>query len=127
MTTVRQIVDRSLKKIGILAHDDESDADQIVNGVDTLNMMLAAWELAGVDTSHTTLAAEDTFPLDAKFEEGTVYMLAGRLSSDYLVPVSFDADDFFRKIQAAYLTIDAVTLPNALIFTPSRHARDGTL
>lgn len=127
MTTAREIVLRAMRKIGVVAHDEESDADQIASGVDALNMMIFAWELSGVDTNHVTLGASDTFPLDAKFEEGTVYCLASRLAPDYEVPQAFDADQFFRGIQAAYLSIPAATMPNALIYTPSRRARDGTI
>lgn len=121
MTTVLDIVTRATKKIGITAHDEEMDADVASNGLDALNMMLAAWKLAGVDTSHTALTMASTFPLADEFEEGTVYMLASRMASDYQRPRDFDADDFFRKIQAAYMTIDAATMPNSLIRTPSRY------
>lgn len=122
MTDVSTVCNRALRKVGITAIDEVANADQIGNAVDTLNMMLAAWELAGVDVTHSALASSDDFPLDAKYEEGTVYMLASRLSPDYQIPPSFDADDFFRKIQAAYLVIDKVELTE-LARLPGQYVR----
>lgn len=123
MATVRDIVARALRKISVIDGHDAPDADEMAAGVDALNEMLAAWELSSVDVSHTALAAGDTFPLAAKFEEGTIYNLAARMSPEYIVPVGFDADDFFRKIQAAYSTLLEVDMPAALTSMPSRYDR----
>ena len=121
MATVQDIVTRAFRKVGIAAQDEALEAHEIANGVDALNMMIAAWKLAGVDTETTALASADTFPLAAEFEEGTVYLLAERISPDYSRPAMFDADDWFRKIQAAYMQITASTVPTALTRTPSRY------
>ena len=90
-------------------------------------MMLAAWKLADVDITHTALALTDTFPIADEYEEGTVYMLAARIAPDFNYPVGFDADDFFRRIQAAYCSLPSLTVPNALLRPPSREAREGNL
>lgn len=121
MTTALDIVTRAMRKIGVTAQDEALQADEVSEAMDALNMMLAAWKLAGVDTSHTTLTAGDDFPLAAEFEEGTVYLLAEKLSTNYTRPVNFDADDWFRKIQAAYMEISASTVPTSLTRTPSRY------
>lgn len=121
MTTAREIVTRAHRKIGVVARDEALDAADAAEGINALNMMLAAWKLAGVDISHTALALSDTVPLASEFEEGTVYMLASRLAPDFAVPQSFDADDFMRKIQAAYMIITASTVPTSLTRTPSRY------
>lgn len=121
MATVRDIVTSALRKATIVAHGEAAPAENASAALDDLNMMLAAWKLAGVDTSHTALALADTFPLADEFEEGTVYMLAARIAPDFRFPAQFDADDFFRKIQAAYMTIEAATVPTSLTRTPSRY------
>lgn len=121
MTTARDIVTRSLRKIGVVAVDTPADANEMQEGLDALNMMLSAWQLQGIDRAHTALEASDSFPLDAKFEEGTVYLLASRLSPDYMVPQSFDADTWFRQIQAAYVVIPTVAMPKALQKMPSQY------
>lgn len=127
MTTAIDIVRRAFRKIGVLAVDTQPSADQHQDGIDTLNMMLHEWKLRGVDIAHTDLAASDTFPLSSEYELGTVYLLAAALSPNYEVPASFNADDFFRAMQAAYITVSAVTLPKAMTLLPSRNAHDWPL
>ena len=69
----------------------------------------------------------DEFPLGSEFLEGTIFLLASRISPDFILPASFDADDWFRGIQAAYATIPTLTVPDALLRPPSREDRDGNL
>ena len=127
MTTVNDIVTRALKKIGVVARDEAPEAYDIAEGVVAFNSMVHAWKLRGADFEHTDAAASDPFPFDPEFEEGTVYILASRLSPDYMIPPSFDADDWFRTFQAAKTTIPDSVLETALTDLPSRRARDGTL
>ena len=124
MALTSEIVARAYRKIGVAAEDEALTADQVDHGVDALNMMLHAWKLAGVDLSHSDLSATDTFTLDPEYHEGTVYMLAGRISPDYEMPQRFDADDFFRKIQAAYCTPGTVAIPLPLTRMPSQFRRN---
>lgn len=124
MATVQDIVTAAFRKIGVVAEDEDLQTATLSVGVDAFNRMLHAWELRGVDLSHTDQVAGDTFALDDKFQEGVIYLLAGRLSPDYTTPAHFDADDWFRGIQAAYMTITAVTIPTALTRMPSRYWRD---
>lgn len=119
MTTTRDIVERAFRKIGLKAEDEAITGDMLAHGVDTLNAMMFGWELFGIALDHTALAATDDFSLEAKFEEGTVYQLASRLSPDYLVAAP-DSDRFFRALQAAYLVIDEMTLPKAITRLPSQ-------
>lgn len=124
MTTALQIVERAFRKIGVKAEDEGLTADQLAHGLDTLNMMIHGWELWSIDTTFTDLASSDTFPLAARFEEGTVYLLAERLMPDYAVPPAFSADDFLRRIQAAYMVIEESTLPRTILRTPSQRRTD---
>lgn len=124
MATTLEIVTRALKKIGVVAKDETLQAEDVQDGVDALNMMLHAWKLQAVDISHSDLAATDTFPLASEYHEGTVYTLASRLSPDYVIPAAFDADDWFRKIQAAYQTPETVSIPKALTQMPSQFRRN---
>ncbi|MGB1215820.1 MAG: packaged DNA stabilization gp4 family protein [Pikeienuella sp.] len=120
MATVADVVRKSLRKIGVLASDEAAQAHDMENGVDAFNMMLHGWKIHGVDVSHTDLEATDTFPLDPEYQEGTVYLLAQRISPDFETPASFDADWFWRAIQGAYMTIEEATLEKALYRMPSR-------
>lgn len=123
MTLTSDIVTRAARKIGVVASDEAMTADEIANGVIALNMMMHAWKLRGVDVEHVDLAATDTFSLDPEFEEGTVYLLASRMSPDYEIPPAFDADDWFRTIQAAYAPARVMTIPRLLLTLPTGRNR----
>lgn len=127
MTTMLDIVTRAHRKIGVGARDTPLEAHEAIEGNVELNSMLHEWVLRGVDTNHTDLDLTDDFPLSSPYEAGTVYLLASRLAPDFAVPASFDPDSFFRAIQAAYMVIDEVTVPNALKSPPSLKARYGTI
>ena len=122
MTTALQIVERAFRKIGVKAEDEGLTADQLAHGLDTLNLMMHGWELWGIDTNHVDLASADTFPLLPKFEEGTVYLLAERISPDYQSGIN--ADEFLRRIQAAYMVIAESPMPRTLLRTPSQRRTD---
>jgi hypothetical protein len=114
MTTTAKIVTKALQKIGIASASQPVSATDLNDGIDALNAMMHAWKLQGVDVSHVNLSAADQFSLGAEYEEGTIYLLASRLSPDYEAPQAFDADTWFRRIQAAYLVINDVEMPRAL-------------
>jgi hypothetical protein len=121
---MQTIVERAFRKNGVKAEDEALTADQLAHGVDMLNTMLHGWELWSIDINHVDLTAASVFPLLPRFEEGTVYMLAERMFPDYSVPPSFSADDFLRRIQAAYMVIEEAPMPRALLRTPSQRRTD---
>lgn len=123
MTTANEIIIRALRKINVGAQGDPIDADMMAEGLTALNSMIHAWKLASVDTEHADLDYGTAFPLDPEYEEGTVYLLASRISPDYTVPPLFDADDWFRKFQAALCEIEDVPMPGGLAFLPSQRTR----
>lgn len=119
MTLVSDIVSRAFRKIGVKSEDEALTADQIANGVDNLNAMMGGWPLMGINYTGSELEATDTFPLPQKFEESTVYLLAGRLSPDYEVqPV--EASRFHRALQAAFMEVETVSMPTTLLRTNAR-------
>lgn len=120
MATVLDIIERAYRKIGVSSEDESLTARQLSDGLDALNMMLAAWRLAGVDLPLPELQSTSPFPLQIELQEGTVYMLASRLSPDFSVPAAFDPDDFFRKIQAAYMIIEPAKMPLSMRRTSSQ-------
>lgn len=120
MATVADVVRRAYRKIGVAASDNPLTANEMAEGVIALNMMLSGWRLRGVNTGYAPLEDSDDFPLSYEFEEGSAYVLAGRLAPDYEAPQSFDADDWFRTIQAAFMQIDEAGFDDALVVLPSR-------
>lgn len=127
MATMRDIIDRAARKVRIAGSGEALDAEIAADALDALNGMLHEWALRGVDIGHFDLSFNDPFPLDDRFRDGVTYMLAERMSPDYNRPRTFDADDFFRAIQAAFMTIDTVSMPLALTEVPSKQSRDGSL
>lgn len=125
MTKVSDIISRAYRKIGVEGSGQSITNEESRNALDALNDMMHAWKLAAVDIEHSDLAATDDFPLLPEFREGTVYMLASRLSHDFSFPVGFDPDEWFREFQAAYMTIDTVEMQETLQRLPSswRHRR----
>lgn len=117
MITARDTVLRALKKIGVAAEDEEPTAYQIAEGLDALNDMLAGLRPFGVDIGHSELTTDSPFPLGREFHEGIVHMLAARLSATYALPLGFSADEFLRNMQAAYMQIEEVEMPGALLRT----------
>jgi hypothetical protein len=120
MATARDIVSRAMIKANVVALGQPMTADEGAHGIDALNSMIQAWKLRGVDVGHTDLELDDQFALPPEFVEGTVYMLASTISPDFLRPPAFDADRWFRSIQAAYAHVEPVKMPNPLLRPPSR-------
>lgn len=105
------VISRAMLKLGILAQGDDMPSEMALSGLNALNDMMAAWQLFGIDRAHTALALTDDFPLDDKFVEGCVYMLAERLQPDAAVPPAFSAKRWMSALQAAYMAIPAQTMP----------------
>lgn len=125
MATVQDIITRALRKIGVGAVDETPTSADLAKGLDDYNSMIHAWRLSSVNLSHADQILSDTFLLGDEYQEGTVYLLASRLSPDYTVPANFDADSWFRKIQADTMEIAPVVMPRALSEPPSKRMRDG--
>ena len=119
MATMSDIVGRALRKLRVVAIDEPMTADELADGLQQLNSLMHGLKAWGADLSYSDLAASDAFPLGPEFEEGMVYMLAGRLSPDYNAPAG-SGREFKRLIQAAYMVIPAVTIDTAIRYTPSQ-------
>lgn len=127
MATVLDVIRAAHSKIGVQLRADDLESEYASVGLDALNEMLHAWKLRSVDISHTDVSLTDTFPLADEYREGTAYLLAEKISPEYRMPESFDADDWFRTFQAANATIPKLTVPAAVLRPPSREDREGNL
>ena len=119
MATVRDVVERAYRKIGVVASDEPMTADQADHGADALNMMMHGWKLDSIDIAHSDVVLSDEFPMEPMFYEGCVYMLASRIAPDFSV-ASFSTSEFMQRLSAHYLIIDEVEMPLALLSTPSQ-------
>lgn len=115
MRTAARIVELAFRRCGMLQVGEALEGEDLESGLEALNLMLGDWSLRGLIVGAPNLGANDNLPLPSQFDGGVVSVLAGWLSSDYVAPVGFDADDFFRNIQSALtepvrLGFDAVLL-----------------
>lgn len=123
MATVLDIITRAFRKTGIGQIGETLTADMQAEGLDALNMLIAAWALEGVTLPSAALVQDDVFPFADKYQEGVVYMLASRISPDYMVPMTFDPERFMRLFRTATMAITAVTIPGGLTRMPSQMLR----
>lgn len=119
MATVLDIITRAMRKIGVVAHDEEMTADQAQNGLDAMNMMMHSWSITMPTWTHTDLVLADTFTLPPMFHEGAVYQLASRISPEYGMP-GFDPDQWFRQFQAYYFVAPEMAISPMLLNTASQ-------
>lgn len=105
MATVSKIIERAFRKIGVKSEDEALTADQQQAGLDAMNELVTGWQLHGINVSIYDMRATDEFPLAPRFEEAVIYMLASRLSPEYVVPAGFDYDAFLRLIQAQFVVV----------------------
>lgn len=119
MATALDIINRAFAKLGIGVAGEAMTAEYAEQGLAELNAMLHGWKLRGVDVEHVDLALGDTFALDAEYQDPTAICLAARLALIYVIPLTFDADDAFRTVQAAYATIPDSEIPTDLTQMPS--------
>jgi hypothetical protein len=120
MAIVRDIVRRAYRKLNISGVGEALQPEELQEGIDALNSMVFGWKLRSVDLSWNEVSENDTFPLHDEYIEGVIYLLAARLSADYVVPPSFNPDAWFRSIQNNNHTISKATIPDGLLRMPSQ-------
>lgn len=122
MATARDLVERAYRKIGVVATDEAMTADQASVGMDALNMMMHGLVLEGIDTGYSDLQLADQFSLDARFDEGIVYMLASRIAPDF-GRQGFDDRAFKQGLANAFLIVPDASIDTAIRRTSSQWRR----
>jgi hypothetical protein len=120
MATMRDFIARTLRKLPIQGIAESGDPDLTAHALDAFNMMASAWKLQGVNIYHADVVLTDDFPLPQEFEEGSMYLLAERLRPDFQRPRTFNADDWFRTFQAAYMPPNKASIAPGLLNMPSQ-------
>lgn len=113
MATATEIATRALRRIRVLSPDETiSDAD-LTACKDALNAMVASWEAGAL--------SGDTLPLEARFEQGVVAMLAVRVAGDYGKqpdPILMrDAERGERALDGAFFAVPQQKFDAGLIYT----------
>lgn len=113
MATATEIATKALKRINVIAAGETPSAAEMSDATDALNAMVASWE--------SDALSGDTLPLDARFEQGIIAMLAERLAEDYgkqVGPIlANDAKNGRAALQAAFFAVPQSTFDRALKWT----------
>ena len=124
MTTAATIIARAFRKIGVTSEDEAPTADMAASGLSALNEMIGDLVARGVSIPDAALDADDEIPLDRVFDEAQIMLLASRLAPEYGVQVAIDAERWFLRIRAAYMSIPTAEIPRSLRTTPSQLPRN---
>lgn len=115
--TLGDIARRALRRLGVVAEDETPTADQSAHAFEVLVDALDGLNVQGVAVDVIGLGSTDLSPLESKWNEALIAILAERLAPVYgLAPVS--ADDHVRRLQAHFLVVTPVTID--LPVMPSR-------
>lgn len=113
MATNTQIVTRALRRLGVVPAGGTPSAEDLADGSDALSAMVNAWEAEGL--------TGDILPVDARFEQAVVAMLAARLADEYGKEPSNmlvrDADAGWNQISAAFFPVPAARFDRGLKHT----------
>ena len=82
MTTATELVTAAFGKILVRSADIPLEADELADGIDQLNRMMSAWNLAAL-TYTTVTSGGETLTVPAYAEDAMVFGLAKRLAPDY--------------------------------------------
>ena len=119
MATARDIVTRALRKRKVLSSGEDPTADELTDGLDALNDMLAAWSIDGIDFGHVTLESATVLDVPDSHLQTVVLSLSERLTDfgGSMDPMDVLAADRGRSaLQAQYFSIADLTGDNPLCF-----------
>jgi hypothetical protein len=123
MATAQQIATRALRRLRVVASEETPASADMDAATEALNAMIASWEAHGL--------SGDVLPLDSRFEQGIIAMLAVRLAEEYgKEPNSVlvrDADDGWRLLQAAFFAVPASQFDYGIKETGQDSPSDSTL
>lgn len=113
MATAAEISTRALKRLAIVDSHETPGAADMAHTSEALNAMIQGWEADGL--------SGDTLPLDPRFEQGLIAMLAVRVAEDFGKtpgPVLLrDADEGWARIQSAFFVVPKSRFENGLLNT----------
>lgn len=111
MATATEIATRALKRLKVVPAGGTPSAADLQDAIEALEAMIDSWEGEGL--------SGDVLPLDGRFEQGVIAMLAVRLAEDYGQspgPVLMrDAEDGKASIRAAFIPAPEAVFDSGLV------------
>ena len=111
MASATEISQRALKRLGIGSSGNPASAADVADATEALSAMIASWEADGL--------SGDTLPLDPRFEQAIIAMLAVRIAEDFgqtAGPILLrDAKSGWAGIQAAFFSVPMQTFDPAIV------------
>lgn len=115
MATATEISTRALKRLRITDGHSTPSAADVADVNEALTVMIASWEARGL--------RGDVLPLDSRFEQAVVALLAVRVAEHFgVTPGAVLADDARRgwnSLQAAYMAVPVSKFDSVLCNTGS--------
>lgn len=120
MATATEISTRALKRIGVIDSSSTPAAADIADATVELNAMIASWEAEGL--------TGDILPIDARFENSVVDMLALRMCPYFgITPdarIERNSDKGWAQLQAAFISTPDAEFDPGLVSTLYRYETD---
>lgn len=128
--TVNDLIRSALRALGVLHHAESPSADEAADALITLNGMLNAWRLEGIDLELVAdLALTDTVPYPDDHLPAIRYNLAVELSAEFGVQVSPVVAGMARRtwlaLRAQYMRPDTLSTPDDLLPVYNPITNDG--
>jgi hypothetical protein len=120
MSTAIEVINRSLREIGVLAQNESANAFRTQQGLDDLRGMIASWELDGISMGDGTGITSSTteLPYPENHTDAIMYNLAVRSAPKYGRQVKDTtgtlAERGYRALQAAYGSLIDMEIDGAL-------------
>jgi hypothetical protein len=123
MATMQHVVNRALKRLGLVPLGKAADFRELTTGNAALNDMLSSWESDfGPAYSHLDRDLSDAFPLDDEHIQGVSALLAERLldekGKEISDPIRRDARQGWLTLQSLYVEAPEAEYDRGLTTTP---------
>jgi hypothetical protein len=123
-TTVRTIVTRALRDLNLIGADETPDASEAAKALAQLNSLALGWTADNIHTGWSTVELSDDFPLEAKHEEGVVYLLMEKIAGSRGQPLTAEqrknAEKGLARLMADFKALETLRVDDALQFMPSQ-------
>ena len=117
---VRDLIERALRLIGVLAVDETLPGEHAEVGLRAYNAMRAAWTLDGIEFYEADQDLHHTPPFGREYDEAAAHLLGARLAPEFGVRVTYDERNWLRRLQAHAVTIAEARMPTFRRWTRAR-------